>query len=1023
MGKVCDLCWDNVVKLRFHISIIALFIVCFFVTQSLFGRRVCAETSSYIDDNTNLLASETMSINKNNINSSKNTIKYGYNGCNGEYSATLDMQITSVDPPIPTVGEDVTVTGILNYSIPTTIPLEYTDQKRFGIQISINTLQYYMKESWTSKYSDSIPFSITVPVLPPSYWYQYNSEDIDIRAQIRIANMDGICEQVVLFAQPANLSDIYEKKIIISPDMSQTYAGVPVGTPVGVSFNVLGSDGKVDTSFNDYVALSAPVPLSPSRIKLTNGAAQENITFYEPFKRVQIEATSPTLSGQSNQFAVTSTNDTGSLAGVIRDSNGAVVANATVVLSQKEDDTTVAMTQTDANGEYKFAAVPAGEYYIDSYVSDANAVRGSSVDTSRESVLISAKHISDHDIAWNDLVGLHPVVIVPGIMGSTLATTWGIYPELPKETTSWSKLKILNPSYTVFGMGVDDPVGVNALYEAMGNGYLFMECPYDWRDSIAGAPLKAVRDCINAAKRWTKQSKVDIVAHSMGGIVSRLYIQTPNMDANQPSIDRFVMVGSPNKGSLNVYSVWEGGDPFGGDALAGDSLYFQSNTFNNLWKSTFGSDLFEYDYVWQANLMKPKKYKVDLSDVRDFTHSNISSSRALMPIRIAQGGDCVNCLTDAGGRTFPVQAAGMDNSTLAKMNMSQFVYNNKVMLDFSKLTNPVQTKIFGANVANSTIARISVTATQNSANLYPDGVAASVAMRGAGDGTVLYDSVCLPGFDCSSKAEGKHSGLIKVFASDIAAYLAASRSSRQSTPSKVFRAGHVQSVSRRTATPAQTLTATVGGGAAVNITNGQSQRLGYDDTADAVYHSISDGVMVRTSSTTSLSLPIENGNYTVGVEGHNSKIVSLLLNYNDASIHTTKIVNLYNSGSPVSLGVTVALEATEKLVVNTPAANNFGLSGNAKNKKFVLSWPSQGTDGSYKIFMKDDASPYYQEIATVSGDATTYFVDATSTESAIRSYVVTYCTAESSCICSTTTQSISAVPPVGMAGVLNLLLQ
>ena len=205
MGKVCDLCWDNVVKLRFHISIIALFIVCFFVTQSLFGRRVCAETSSYIDDNTNLLASETMSINKNNINSSKNTIKYGYNGCNGEYSATLDMQITSVDPPIPTVGEDVTVTGILNYSIPTTIPLEYTDQKRFGIQISINTLQYYMKESWTSKYSDSIPFSITVPVLPPSYWYQYNSEDIDIRAQIRIANMDGICEQVVLFAQPAKI--------------------------------------------------------------------------------------------------------------------------------------------------------------------------------------------------------------------------------------------------------------------------------------------------------------------------------------------------------------------------------------------------------------------------------------------------------------------------------------------------------------------------------------------------------------------------------------------------------------------------------------------------------------------------------------------------------------------------------------------------------------------------------------------------------------------------------------------------
>ena len=1020
MASAGDSCWYEIGGLKFHVATVTFVIVCLFAVHVLFCRNVYAGTIYEIDSNANVLASEKVSINKNGINSSKNEIRYGYNGCNGEYSATLDMQITSVEPSVPSIGEDVTVTGVLNYSIPTSIPLEYSGQKRFGIQISINTLQYYMKESWTSKYTDSIPFSITVPVLPPSYWYQYNSESIDIRGQLRISNMDGICEQVVDFAQPMNISDINEKKIIISPDMSQTYAGVPVGTPVNVSFSVLGSDGQVDTSFNDYVALSAPVPLSPSRIKLTHGAAQENITFYEPFRRVQIEATSPTLSGKSNQFAVTSDNDTGSLAGVIRDSNGAVVANATVVLSQKEDDTTVAMTQTDANGEYKFAAVPAGEYYIDSYASDANAVRGASVDTSRESVIIPVGHISDHNIVWSELSGLHPVVIVPGIMGSTLSTAEWIYPELPKETISWTKLKILNPSYTLFGIGVDDPVGINALYAAMGNGYLFMECPYDWRDDITGAPLKAVKDCINAAKKWTNQSKVDIVAHSMGGIVSRLYIESYNLDSNSPSVDRFVMVGTPNKGSSNVYSVWEGGDPFTGDLLAEDSLYFQSNTFNNLWKSAFGSSLFEFEFI---KFLKPKKYNASLSDVRDFTHGQIPSSRTLMPISLSQGGACVNCLTSSGGGTFPVQAVGMDNITLSRMNMSQYIHNNKVVLDFSKLTSSVKTKIFGANVANSTIARLNVSAAQGASNLFPDGVAKSVAMKGAGDGTVLYDSVCLPGFDCSSKGEGTHSGLIKVFASDIAAYLSANRSSRQSAPSKVFRAGHVQSVSRRTATPAQTLTATVNGGAAVNIADGQGQRLGYDDTADTIYHGIANGSMVRTGNTASISLPVSNGNYTIDVEGHNSKIMSLLLNYKDDSVYTTKIVNLYNSGSPVSLGVTVALEATEKLVVNTPAANNFDLSGNVKNNKFVLSWPSQGTGGSYKIFMKDDTFPYYQEIASVGGDATTYLVGATGVESAIRSYVVTYCTTESSCICSTTTQSLSAAPPVGVVGVLNLLLQ
>jgi hypothetical protein len=212
MASAGDSCWYEIGGLKFHVATVTFVIACLFAVHVLFCRNVYAGTIYEIDSNANVLASEKVSINKNGINSSKNEIRYGYNGCNGEYSATLDMQITSVEPSVPSIGEDVTVTGVLNYSIPTSIPLEYSGQKRFGIQISINTLQYYMKESWTSKYTDSIPFSITVPVLPPSYWYQYNSESIDIRGQLRISNMDGICEQVVDFAQPMNISDINEKK-------------------------------------------------------------------------------------------------------------------------------------------------------------------------------------------------------------------------------------------------------------------------------------------------------------------------------------------------------------------------------------------------------------------------------------------------------------------------------------------------------------------------------------------------------------------------------------------------------------------------------------------------------------------------------------------------------------------------------------------------------------------------------------------------------------------------------------------
>lgn len=91
-------------------------------------------------------------------------------------------------------------------------------------------------------------------------------------------------------------------------------------------------------------------------------------------------------------------------------------------------------------------------------------------------------------------------------------------------------------------------------------GYVINEnlfiCYYDWRKSnntIVEAYLKPI---LNIAKEKHPNKKVDIICHSMGGIVARSYIQSVDY---QFDINRFVMIGTPNKGSIEAYYLWSTG--------------------------------------------------------------------------------------------------------------------------------------------------------------------------------------------------------------------------------------------------------------------------------------------------------------------------------------------------------------------------------------------------------------------------------------------------------------------------------
>jgi hypothetical protein len=126
-----------------------------------------------------------------------------------------------------------------------------------------------------------------------------------------------------------------------------------------------------------------------------------------------------------------------------------------------------------------------------------------------------------------------PVVIVPGIFGS-----W------EKD----GKLQ-LDPVFHTYD---------NLYTEFANNGYvpdkdLFI-FPYEWRDSnIENA--KKLKSKIAEIKIVTNWPKVDVVAHSMGGLLVREYIES---DYYQGDVDQLVTLATPNLGAPESYMKWDG---------------------------------------------------------------------------------------------------------------------------------------------------------------------------------------------------------------------------------------------------------------------------------------------------------------------------------------------------------------------------------------------------------------------------------------------------------------------------------
>lgn len=130
-----------------------------------------------------------------------------------------------------------------------------------------------------------------------------------------------------------------------------------------------------------------------------------------------------------------------------------------------------------------------------------------------------------------------PVVIIPGFggswdLGAILAGTTGTHWEIPTFIKNYDGIiqSFKNAGYVE---GTD----------------LFV-FPYDWRK-----PLTNLADDLKIyVDDKVPTGKVDLIGHSMGGLVARAYAQKYGTD----KVDKILTVGSPHLGVIDMYGLWEG---------------------------------------------------------------------------------------------------------------------------------------------------------------------------------------------------------------------------------------------------------------------------------------------------------------------------------------------------------------------------------------------------------------------------------------------------------------------------------
>lgn len=202
---------------------------------------------------------------------------------------------------------------------------------------------------------------------------------------------------------------------------------------------------------------------------------------------------------------------------------------------------------------------------------------------------------------------VRPVIVIPGVLG-----TW------PPALAPKGKLDPLSGVYDNLIKG----------FQAIGYqpGITLFPFPYDWRlhlddlGDLLGKEIERIRNLPPAP--GVDYSRVDLVCHSMGGLLARSYIQS---NTYATDVARLMLVAVPNHGAAVAYPAYAGGnsDPIGVPTQAAQAMAQMATAHEA--KSPLVRARLTYETVRRLNL----------PDMHLYMQNSFHSIQDMLPLRRA----------------------------------------------------------------------------------------------------------------------------------------------------------------------------------------------------------------------------------------------------------------------------------------------------------------------------------------------------------------------------------------------------
>ena len=720
---------------------------------------------------------------------------------------------------------------------------------------------------------------------------------------------------------------------------------------------------------NGRVYLSSALgKVTPTYVELANGKWTGDITFFESGKNnyliMHLDTKDNASSGNNNSYTFDVANENGDLApdamlaGKIMSAYKKPIEDVTVQLfngNPQHGGQQIYSTVTNSDGNYSFKNVFPGVYY------QVIQKAGHQQRVGQE-IMLAAKRLitKDHILhcACTNPNKLTPVLLVPGIMGSCQTGIFGechksiFYPFLPINTPKWNET-------TLQLFDSVDAVGWETLKDALedtGKGYVrgctIIDVPYDWALSIPDIRDQYLKPWIDEAKKNSPNNKVDIIAHSMGGLVTRAYVQSTKYEND---VRKFAVVGTPSKGAELAYYLWEGGDP----KIADENIpynwftgnYFYTNTLNYYYMER-SKDKKQQICTFESGLSSWYPIKCDTNTIYDYMHKKAPSVGQLIPTYD-------NALLQ-NDKNVPIVK---EENTLIKvlnLNSNSSFYTAPQYVFTRDITDDgIQTKLFAgkipltAPVKELPIKSIYIEPQQMS-KTYQDGTPniSCDPIRGVGDGTVLYDSVF---FDEAFPSFGKqrldfesinspHSSLIKNFTPKLVEFI--TETEIKQMPAKQKQKPKILSIHVEGRIQPSV----------ISVIDPNNNPVKLTDLAAKEHFKIgSSSIRIKNPLDGKYSISLNspyNEDYEISISYYNNDKLFAHRHYGyfDASLKTFSFtVNNESSVNPIVLD----------RAFNTPT----DLKANNESDKIQLVWQDAAGDtnkdvDSYEIYWKSDIEPY-----------------------------------------------------------------